>query len=361
MLGLLVLSSVLAISPAASGGSGPDICPADFSRWFDEARHGRLAMPEELSRNAGGYRYVLINGLDIGMTQGCFVQNLKELQARGVPRASVHLIDPSASKTVAEYAPSLRSEIFRIASQGPEPLVIIAHSRGACDALAFALMNPEFIERRVRAVFLIQGPFGGSGAADYLAGDGKPIDRQMRPLPRLGARVIGKFESRFLDDDRHAVVTSLSRKASDRFWRGMVEAHREALPVVSPRVFYVTSRTKPSRHPLFQRFTASYVDTYYGPNDGLVALEDQTLPGVGTVLAVLDAGHTDLTHRFPSARPQQRLRKALVDAILMAVARPQQSTPAVDDQLVPTSYRETMPSPVRRRGGLVRGQTGDRR
>ena len=65
--------------------------------------------------------------------------------------------------------------------------------------------------------------------------------------------------------------------------------------------------------------TGWYLGTYYGPNDGLVALEDQSLPGLGTVLAVLDVGHTDLTRRFPAARPKHRLRNALVDAILMAV------------------------------------------
>ena len=51
----------------------------------------------------------------------------------------------------------------------------------------------------------------------------------------------------------------------------------------------------------------------------MVALDDQTVPGLGTVVAVLDAGHTDLTNRFPWARPKPRLRRALIDAIVMAV------------------------------------------
>jgi hypothetical protein len=214
-------------------------------------------------------------------------------------------------------------------------------------------MNPGFMTERVRAMFLVQGPFGGSGAADYVAGDGAPIDRRMPPVLRFGARMIGGFESRFVAPDKHAVITSLSRKSSDRFWRRLIEAHGDALPVIDPKVFYITSQTRPKRHPLLQRVTASYVGTYYGPNDGLVALEDQSLPDVGTVLAVLDAGHTDLTHRFPSARPQKRLRRALVDAILMAVAtRPETTIQA--DEPVPTSYREEVPpsKPGRRtRGG----------
>ena len=51
----------------------------------------------------------------------------------------------------------------------------------------------------------------------------------------------------------------------------------------------------------------------------MVALEDQSLAGVGNVLAVLDAGHTDLTNRFPSGRAAQRMRKAVIDAIIMSV------------------------------------------
>lgn len=49
------------------------------------------------------------------------------------------------------------------------------------------------------------------------------------------------------------------------------------------------------------------------------SLEDQRLEGLGTVLAVLDAGHTDLTNRFPSGKAAQRMRKAVIDAIIMSV------------------------------------------
>jgi hypothetical protein len=51
----------------------------------------------------------------------------------------------------------------------------------------------------------------------------------------------------------------------------------------------------------------------------MVALDDQTLPNLGTLLAVLEAGHTDLTNQFPSGRADKRLRRALIDAIIMAV------------------------------------------
>ena len=83
----------------------------------------------------------------------------------------------------------------------------------------------------------------------------------------------------------------------------------------------MTTRTEPGQLRFFQQTIAWYLG-YLGPNDGIVALEDQSVPGLGTVLAVLDAGHTDLTNRFPSARSKSRLRRALIDAIVMAVAGP---------------------------------------
>lgn len=350
MVHLLVLSTLLLTPPDESAEVGPpNVSPSQFLTWFDAAREGRMAIPDEVGRNARRFRYVFVNGLDIGLPQGCFAQNVKELRAQGVPETAIHLVDPSSRKTVDENAATMERELKEIAARGPEPLVLIAHSRGACDTLAFALRHPRFVSDRVRAIFLVQGPFGGSGAADYAAGEGSPIDRRMPPAYRLGARVVGKLEARLLDRDRHEVITSLSRNASEKFWRELTQAHAEALPIVGPRVFYVTSHTRPSHHPVLQRVTAWYVHTYYGPSDGLIALEDQSLTGLGTVLAVLDAGHTDLTHRFPSARPQKKLRQALVDAILMSVGTSGTTAEADSETPIPTSYRVDDP-PARRRG-----------
>lgn len=145
------------------------------------------------------------------------------------------------------------------------------------------------------------------------------MDRRMPTGYRLMGQAIGRAEPYLLEEGAHSALASLNRRDSESFWKEALKTHRAAVPIVAPKTFYVTSRTSPSHHPLFQRVTGWYLGTYYGPNDGLVALEDQSLPGLGTVLAVLDAGHMDLTRRFPAARPKHRLRNALVDAIIMAV------------------------------------------
>ena len=127
---------------------------------------------------------------------------------------------------------------------------------------------------------------------------------------RLIALGLGRLEEYVLSGGKHGGLPSLTRRASKDFWEAALEEHQDAIPVVSPKTFYVTTKTRPAHLRLFLQATAWYLNTHFGPNDGMVALEDQSVDGVGTVLAVLDAGHTDLTHRFPRAMPRRRLRRA---------------------------------------------------
>src|SRR5262249_20938397 len=133
------------------------------------------------------------------------------------------------------------------------------------------------------------------------------------------ALALGSIEAYWVHRGKLGGLTSLTRSASREFWEHALDEHQDAIPIVGPRTYYVTTKTTPSQLRLFLQATASYLGAYFGPNDGIVALEDQSLPGLGSVLAVLDAGHRDLTNRFLSGRPKKRLQSALIDAIIMAV------------------------------------------
>ena len=210
---------------------------------------------------------------------------------------------------------------LRVAGGGAERLVVIAHSRGAGDALAFALRNPEFVRDRVEALFLVQGPFGGTGLADYVLGEGEPMERRMPPVPRLLAHLLGRWAKGRMAREWNEGLAGLTRESSRAYWRRMLEEHAGAIPVVGPKVYYVVSRARPSRLRLFLRATAWYLGAYYGPNDGAVAVDDQSLPGLGTALGPLDAGHADLTRRSPASRAGRRARAALMRGVVMAVGR----------------------------------------
>ncbi len=318
MIGHLTLLAWLFVAPPPVQ-TDPIISPAEFRVSFDSALAGKLSVPADVKRAARSYRYVFVGGfMNEGMSE-YFKQNAKELRAIGVPRKAVHYVYPSSQATIEENAATVRGKFQEFAALGPEKLVVIAHSRGACDALAFALRNPRFVADHVQALFLVQGPFGGTGIADYLIGDGPPIDKRMPLKQRLIALGLGRLEEFALSRGKHGGLSSLTRRASQEFWEGALDEHQDAISVVSPKTFYVTARTKPAHLRLFLQATAWYLGTHFGPNDGMVALEDQSVTGVGTVVAILDAGHTDLTHRFPSAPPKRRLRRALIDAIIMGV------------------------------------------
>ena len=134
MLGLL---TVLALQLAAGDppASDPVIVPADFRDYFNAARTGKLEIPEEALAEARHYRYVFVGGFHNERLPGYFSQNAKELRAQGVPKRAIHYIYPSSRETVAGNARMVRERFEDIVCEGPEKLIVIAHSRGSCDAL----------------------------------------------------------------------------------------------------------------------------------------------------------------------------------------------------------------------------------
>ncbi len=304
------------------GVSGPAVDPADFRSWYDASNRDALSVPRSVEARARKFRYVFIGGFRGESMRDQFGRNARDLRARGVPKRAIHVVAPSSHKTVEENAVALRDEFADIANRGPERIVVIAHSRGACDALAFALGNPEFVESRIEAMFLVQGPFGGSGLADFVIGDGPPLDSAIRAVPRTIARMIGGFERWMVRRGRHGGLASITTERSHHYWAAAMEENSDAVGVVGPKTFYIEGETEPSRLRLFLRATASYLTLHFGPNDGVVARGDQSLPAVGTSLGIFDVGHSDFTRKQPGSRAGKRSRKALMDAIVMAVGHP---------------------------------------
>jgi hypothetical protein len=147
------------------------------------------------------------------------------------------------------------------------------------------------------------------------------MDQKIPPPTRALANLFRNATAKKLERGKHEGIIDMTRDASERFWKRLLASRRAAIPIVGPRTFYIEATVPPSRQPPFRRPVARYLEAYYGPNDGLVAAGDQYLPELGTRLGILEVSHMDLTHRFPAARPQRRLRGALVQAIAVAVGR----------------------------------------
>jgi pimeloyl-ACP methyl ester carboxylesterase len=312
---LLVAGLLVGAEPPSAVAAG------EFRAWFDAALEGTLAVPDDVARNAARFRYVFVAGFAHEQIPGYFAQNVKDLRALGVPKGAIHTIFPSSEETVEESAEAFRRRVFTVASEGPEPLVVVAHSRGACDALAFALTEPAFIRDHVAALFFVQGAFGGTALADYVVGEGHPIDARMPAQYRTFAGLVGEVERLLVRNGQHAGLSGLTRAESRAYWDRMLRRHAESIPTLRPRAYFLRSATDPIQLGRFRTAIGSYLTTYDGPNDGIVALEDQHLPGVGTSLGVIDCGHGDLTCDLKPGPAGRKLRRALAPCIVMAVGR----------------------------------------
>jgi pimeloyl-ACP methyl ester carboxylesterase len=300
------------VEPATSG-------PKEFEVWFRQAEAGDLEIPKTVERKARGFRYVFVGGFRNERMPGYFAQNMAELRALGVPRSRMHLISPSSQQDSESNLDEVKARFLEIAEEGPEKLVVIAHSRGACDALAFAIGNASFVEKQVEALFLIQGPFGGSGVAEYLVGDGPKMDRRMPIQHRVVGALLARLARRAIDKSGSEAVEGMTREASRAFWAGLLEKHSEAIAIVGPKTYYIRGQVDPKKLRLGRRAVAWYLQIYHGRGDGVVALADQSLPGVGSIVATIEAGHSDLTQKAPATRAPRTYRKALARAIFMAV------------------------------------------
>jgi pimeloyl-ACP methyl ester carboxylesterase len=312
----------------------PAVRPDEFGAWFEAAREGTLAVPDGVAEAARRLRYIFVAGFAHEQIPGYFAQNTKDLRALGVPKGSIHAIFPSSEETVEESAEAFRRAVFTAASAGTEPLVIVAHSRGACDALAFALTEPAFIRDHVAAIFLVQGAFGGSALADYVVGEGHPIDAKMPAQYRTFAQVVGEVERALVKNGPHGGLPGLTRAESRAYWGRMLRRHAGAIPDLRPRVYFLRSATEPARLGRFRTAIGAYLTAYDGPNDGIVALDDQHLPGLGTTLGVVACGHGDLTCDLRPGAEARKLRRALMPSVVMAVGRPVPGPGAPEDDRV---------------------------
>ncbi len=318
-----LIEAVIFLGLLSPQGDGSSLAKAArFETWFVRDISGALTVPGSVARAASTFRFVFVGGFRNERMPGYFAQNVAELRAQGVPRGQIHVIHPSSGRTPGENAAAVRSRFLAIAAEGPERLVIIGHSRGACDSLLFAIGNASFVQERVEALFLIQGPFGGSGLADHVVGRGTPLDRRMPWAHRVVGNLFGRLARAFAGTSGLHVLEGMTRAASREFWDKALSEHAGSVALVGPKTFFVRSQVSPPRLRFVRRALASYLAAYHGPSDGMVAMADQMLPGLGAAVATLEAGHPDLTQRFPASRAPRRLRRALIRSILMTVGRP---------------------------------------
>jgi pimeloyl-ACP methyl ester carboxylesterase len=309
-------------SPAEATTPLPPALP--FRDWFDAARHNRLALTGPELVLAQEFQYVFISGFHNEMMPLYFWGNIRELRRRGIHARNIHRIHPSSHMSFDTVVDRVANSFEHLAHQNPERLVVVGHSRGACAALAAALRRADQVCDRIEALFLIQGPFGGTAIADYVVAvaDDFPENWPSRRLKLARSLTwIERFALRLgWDGGLHDLTHDFSR----RFWREAIAQHRRVWGgrafEVERKAYFIATSVDPERSRFLRSELGRIIQECDGPNDGVVALADQAIEGVGTRLEPLEAAHTDLVwglHSTPGARND---RRALTQAIIRLLA-----------------------------------------
>jgi len=81
-------------------------------------------------------------------------------------------------------------------------------------------------------------------------------------------------------------------------------------------LFFIRSRQNFLKTVSYLRYTNIYL-SLFGPNDGLLLINDQKLEDLGTDLGVLSGiDHADLVHSYPYSSTVEKIRIAFTRALM---------------------------------------------
>ena len=227
----------------------------------------------------------------------------------------------SSNAKVEDESVALGKSLQALASgRHAKKLVVVAHSKGAAETLAYAISHSTFVRRHVKAIFLVQGAMGGSRIADYLRGGATEPDSRVDDhtvnLFKMMSR-IGKFLDPILDQGLTTLTTSHMHQLFDDLLHKNVSGAKS----ISDRIFYVTSHRRAKENSGLLLVMGTYLSAYYGDSDGLILEPDQVLTGIGTPLISVNADHASLLVASPISNVSNEIRDVLTDSIVKSVIK----------------------------------------
>lgn len=296
---------ILAVIPSLASG-------ANFHALMDSYHH--LPKPK-LSSAVQSYEYVFVAGfLNEGLL-GYFKDNKDLLEEVGISKQQIHVLKPSSQEGVIKNALNLSKQLTTIYKKSNRRLVIIAHSKGALETLALAVSQPKLIDTAVHKIFLVQGALKGSAVADYISGEGPAAGSEM-PLEERAWFLLSGRTARAIDPIINRGMTALTHKYTASLWNTLFKLKGMPSSSVSSKIFYVRSYDQTQQMAEVIDCTGTYIATYFGKNDGLVTVQDQSFTEFGTVLATLRADHADLFTPRPISNTPSIARRAFTFGLL---------------------------------------------
>ncbi len=296
-------------------GISESVFASDFEDDFRNFLRGKDSS-YDIKSEASRYNYVFVAGFLNEKIPFYFKDSVTVLEELDVRKDSVLIIKPPSKHTPHENLSFIKKSLARLDQS--KPLVIIAHSKGAVEMLLYALHNPAFVKERVQAIFLVQGAYRGSPIVDYFTGKGYVCDQRISKTNCVFLASVRRLGQFIVNDG----FRSMSPVSSKLVWSRLYPNFAEIKDQIDNKIFYIRSYQDYKRQTGLLRIFGAYLSAYFGENDGLVALNEQSLAWIGKTIAVIpDAGHGDFVTDAPISAKSVSYRVAFTKALLTWLAR----------------------------------------
>ena len=217
--------------------------------------------------------------------------------------------------------------------RAPRSWCVIAHSRGWLRRTCFRPPEPRVSRRTCHHVVLdSRAHLAEPAVADYVVGGGPPMDKRM-PLAQPGRRrgELANAEGFLLDRGKHGGLPSLTRQASAEFWQDLLrESSQRPCRCVGPKTFYVTTQDLPFGASVLPRTDCLLPRRFISERTTAVQLRwSRAVAGPWHGTRQCSTPGTPISRiGCPSGRAAQRMRKAVIDAIIMGKVQKSSNAPA---------------------------------
>jgi len=317
---IMLIAALAALAPVETGGR---MTLADDAIRAEEGGPA-LTSNERLKAYLAGHSVAFVGGflneyVRHRITGNYFRHNIAALRDIA-PDVKVSRIFPPSSRGMSDNTVFLRETLIEAwKGGGGRPLAVVGHSKGGAETLLTVLRYPDLVlDGMIDDVVILQSSVGGSWVSDCLA------DPETCRPPSWLMRMAG----RWIRKNYPGGLLSLRRAEAKRLMTGAMAGARAALgeerfAALGRTVSYVRAVSPVAG--VSRRLRAasrSLADAGFVLNDGMVALEDQRLEGVGSDLGeVLSVAHADLVcSGLGVSKRSRRFRAAFTRLLFMALA-----------------------------------------
>jgi hypothetical protein len=269
------------------------------ARFQDELKYKSRVVSNSAQTAASRFQYVFIAGLNNELAPGYFKDNVASVKKEFLVK-QVTVLRPRSHRSVEVNALLITKKLKELFYNGGQvPMIIVSHSKGGLEVLQMAVTDPDFFNEAVAKFITIQTPFGGSKVADAI------FKTCPKKLPKFHLWCNEGYRSLTTPESTLRLQRQLS-SLTDEQAAGLFE-----------RLRLVRASESGKGVSLILKATNKLLEKHAGPNDGIVLLDEQRIPGADLDLAILKGDHTDFVTDWTLSNERGHFRKAFTRALLL--------------------------------------------